>query len=158
MLDAGGGGGGGGGDGSFWTCASECARQTKAWIDGGWPRESLLVFGAGWEFMNMNRVVELSAQDRTTIGRAYSCATSNVGVYAHPTSHGGTSIDQIFFGISQTVSAPAISVSTVTVDGKLCLSLAYCRPIWQVPHLAQDERAGSLGIPRPPAPPAYSPH
>jgi len=37
---------------------------TKAWIANGWARESLLLFASGWEFMNMNRVVELGSQDR----------------------------------------------------------------------------------------------
>ena len=40
----------------------------------GYPRESLLLFGAGWEFMNMNRVIELGAQDVGTLGRAYAAA------------------------------------------------------------------------------------
>ena len=45
---------------SFWDCAAECNAQTKAWIANGWGRESLLLFSSGWEFMNMNRVVELN--------------------------------------------------------------------------------------------------
>jgi hypothetical protein len=49
---------------AFWDVARECTSQTKAWLSNGWARESLLLFGAGWEFMNMNRVVELGAQAR----------------------------------------------------------------------------------------------
>ena len=49
-------------DESFWTAAKGCREQTQSWIDSGWARESLYLFGAGWEFMNMNRVVELGAQ------------------------------------------------------------------------------------------------
>ncbi len=124
--------------GRFWECAAECSEQTRGWVDKGWARESLLLFGAGWEFMNMNRVVELSAQDRSTVGRAYSCANSNVGVYASPSERGGTRLSALHFGISQTVSAPAISVSSVTVDGTLCLSVAYCVPIWN------DEQAAAF--------------
>jgi len=78
----------------------------------------------------MNRVVELGSQDRATLGRAYSAGVSNVGVYAHETRHGDLGIDRIHFGISQTVSAPSISVSAVTVDGTLCLSVQYATPIW----------------------------
>ena len=36
----------------------------------------------------------------------------------------------VVLGISQTVSAPAISVSAVTVDGRLCLTVQYATPIW----------------------------
>mmetsp|Transcript_21095 Transcript_21095/g.54012 ORF Transcript_21095/g.54012 Transcript_21095/m.54012 type:complete len:620 (-) Transcript_21095:130-1989(-) len=115
---------------SFWDCASTCNRQTREWIASGWGRESLLLFSSGWEFMNMNRVVELGSQDRATLGRAYSAGVSNVGRYAHSTSHGDLGLSRIFFGISQTVSAPAISVSAVTVDGRLCLSVQYAAPIW----------------------------
>lgn len=68
----------------LWSTAAECNRQTRSWIEQGWGRESLLLFSCGWEFMNMNRVVELGSQDRTTLGRAYSAGVSNVGRYAHP--------------------------------------------------------------------------
>jgi len=52
---------------TFWSCARECRRQTVAWVQKGWPRESLLLFSSGWEFMNMNRVVELGSQVRNDI-------------------------------------------------------------------------------------------
>lgn len=119
-----------GGRDAFWKCASECNGQTKAWIASGWGRDSLLLFSSGWEFMNMNRVVELGSQDRATLGRAYSAGVSNVGVYAHEATHGDLSISRLHFGISQTVSAPAISVSAVTVGGSLCLTVQYAAPIW----------------------------
>ena len=116
----------------LWQCAAECGEQTRDWIESGWGRESLLLFSAGWEFMNMNRVVELGAQDRATLGRAFSAGVSNVGVFGHPTIYGDLSVEQIYFGISQTVSAPSISVSAVTVAGAMCLSVQYATPIW--PH------------------------
>ena len=78
----------------------------------------------------MNRVVELGAQDKGTLGRAFSCGTSNAGVYPHSTVHGEICLRELHFGISQAVSAPTSSLSSVTVDGKLCLSMAYCEPIW----------------------------
>jgi hypothetical protein len=115
---------------AFWQCARECNGQTQNWITSGWGRESLLLFSSGWEFMNMNRVVELGSQDRATLGRAYSAGVSNVGVYAHETGHGDVSVARVHFGISQTVSAPAISVSAVTVAGTLCLTVQYAAPIW----------------------------
>jgi len=114
----------------FWETARQCASQTKAWLANGWARESLLLFGAGWEFMNMNRVVELGAQDRTTLGRAYSCGTSNAGVFAHDEVYDGLKLEAIYFGISQSVSAPSISVSCLTVGGALCLCTQWCSPIW----------------------------
>ena len=119
-----------GGMAGFWECAAACREQTREWINNGWGRESLLLFSSGWEFMNMNRVVELGSQDRATLGRAYSAGVSNVGVYAHDLTHGDISIKSVYFGISQTVSAPAISTSAVTVDGKLCLTTSYAIPIW----------------------------
>jgi hypothetical protein len=114
----------------FWTAASACHGQTREWIRAGWGRESLLLFSSGWAFMNMNRVVELGSQDRATLGRAYSAGVSNVGVYAHGTRHADLTLSAVHFGISQTVSAPAISISSVTVDGKLCLTVQYATPIW----------------------------
>lgn len=69
-------------------------------------------------------------QDRTTLGRAYSAGISNVGVYSHDTKYGDLTLSELYFGISQTVSAPSISVSSVTVDGKLCVTVAYATPIW----------------------------
>jgi len=115
----------------LWSTAAECNRQTRSWIEQGWGRESLLLFSCGWEFMNMNRVVELGSQDRTTLGRAYSAGVSNVGRYAHPTEHGGgLKLDGLHFGISQSVSSPAISTSAVTVDGTLFLTVSYPTPIW----------------------------
>ena len=114
----------------FWQVAAACHSQTRKWIADGWGRESLLLFASGWEFMNMNRVVELGSQDHGTLGRAYSSGVSNVGVYAHPTIHGDLALSRLFFGISQTVSAPSISVSAVTVNGQLCLTVQYATPIW----------------------------
>lgn len=114
----------------FWERARECNAQTRRWIASGWARESLLLFASGWEFMNMNRVVELGSQDRATLGRAYSAGVSNVGVYAHPAEHGDLKLSRIHFGISQTVSAPSISVSAVTVQGRLCLTVQYATPVW----------------------------
>ena len=116
--------------GAFWECATSCIGQTRSWIESGWGRESLLLFSSGWEFMNMNRVVELGSQDRATLGRAYSAGISNVGVYAHDTAHADLALRRLHFGISQTVSAPAISTSAVTVDGTLCLTTQYATPIW----------------------------
>ena len=63
-------------------------------------------------------------------GRAYSAGVSNVGVYAHPAAHGALALSRLHFGISQTVSAPSISVSAVTVEGRLCLTVQYATPIW----------------------------
>ncbi|KAL3895132.1 MAG: hypothetical protein SGPRY_013602, partial [Prymnesium sp.] len=68
--------------------------------------------------------------DRATLGRAYSAGVSNVGVYAHPARQGDLSLSRLYFGISQSVSAPAISISAVTVDGTLCLTVCYAAPIW----------------------------
>ena len=48
--------------------------EVQEWINNGWGRESLLLFSSGWEFMNMNRVIELGAQDVGTLGRAYAAA------------------------------------------------------------------------------------
>jgi len=114
----------------FWSAAAECNKQTKGWISSGWGRESLLLFSCGWEFMNMNRVVELGSQDRGTLGRAFSAGVSNAGRYAHPTKYGNLQLSRLHFAISQSVSAPAISTSAVTVDGVLCLTVTYSTPIW----------------------------
>ena len=71
-------GGGGAEDESplerFWRCAASVTSGSRQWVADGYPRESLLLFGAGWEFMNMNRVIELGAQDVGTLGRAYAAA------------------------------------------------------------------------------------
>ena len=134
-------------DGAIRSVARECHKQTREWISNGWGRESLLLFASGWEFMNMNRVVELGSQDRATLGRAYSAGVSNVGVYAHPMAYGdpqagGLRLSRLHFGISQTVSAPAISTSAVTVDGTLCLTVQYATPIWS--DAQADEYADAL--------------
>jgi len=77
-LLSGGGGGGGAEEESplerFWRCAASVTSGSRQWVADGYPRESLLLFGAGWEFMNMNRVIELGAQDVGTLGRAYAAA------------------------------------------------------------------------------------
>ena len=39
-------------------------------------------------------------------------------------------LSRVHFGTSQTVSAPCISVSAVTVEGQLCLTVQYATPIW----------------------------
>lgn len=42
----------------------------------------------------------------------------------------GLKLEAIYFGISQSVSAPSISVSCLTVGGALCLCTQWCSPIW----------------------------
>mmetsp|Transcript_163332 Transcript_163332/g.297964 ORF Transcript_163332/g.297964 Transcript_163332/m.297964 type:complete len:214 (-) Transcript_163332:26-667(-) len=132
----------------FWSTAVECNRQTKKWISSGWGRESLLLFSAGWEFMNMNRVVELGSQDRSTLGRAFSAGISNVGRYAHATKYGDLQVSKLHFGISQSVSAPAISTSAVTVDGTLHLTVSYASPIWSEENAEEyaDNLVKTLGL------------
>lgn len=71
-----------------------------------------------------------SSQDRATLGRAYSAGISNVGVFKHPTSYGDLNLREVYFGISQTVSAPAVSVSAATVGGNLCLAFHTATPLW----------------------------
>jgi len=94
--------------------------------------------------------LELGSQDRTTLGRAYSAGVSNVGRcahatahtaapprleitredprwpirFAHATAHGDLTLERLHFGISQSVSSPAISTSAATVGGTLCLTVS----------------------------------
>jgi hypothetical protein len=65
-----------------------------------------------------------------TLGRAYSAGVSNVGVFAHPTTYGDLAVNEVYFGISQTVSAPCVSVSAVTVNDALCLAVQTATPLW----------------------------
>jgi len=65
-----------------------------------------------------------------------------VGRYAHATAHGDLTLERLHFGISQSVSSPAISTSAATVGGTLCLTVSYPTPIWS--DAAADEYADGL--------------
>ena len=85
----------------------------------------MIMFAAAW---HGTRAFISRGVSRILVCR--NSGVSNVGVYAHPTTHGDVSLSRVHFGISQTVSAPCISVSAVTVEGQLCLTVQYATPIW----------------------------
>lgn len=75
------------------------------------------------------------------MGRAYSCGTSNAGVFAHREAYDSLTLEAIYFGISQSVSAPCVSVSCITVGGSICLCTQWCSPIWGEEQGAEYARA-----------------
>jgi len=75
------------------------------------------------------------------LGRAYSCGTSNAGVFAHREAYDNLVLEAIYFGISQSVSAPSVSVSCITVGGSICLCTQWCSPIWGEKQGAEYGRA-----------------
>ena len=54
-------------------------KQIANWITAGWARGRFC--SSQRVGVNMNRVVELGAQDRATLGRAFSAGVSNAGVF-----------------------------------------------------------------------------
>ena len=85
-------------------------------------------FGTGERVHGNEFVADAAARFAAQRARAEAAARGDGD--DHPAAHGALALSRLHFGISQTVSAPSISVSAVTVEGRLCLTVQYATPIW----------------------------
>mmetsp|Transcript_107628 Transcript_107628/g.303110 ORF Transcript_107628/g.303110 Transcript_107628/m.303110 type:complete len:892 (+) Transcript_107628:73-2748(+) len=106
----------------FWDLARASKLAVDQWIEKGYATESTRLFDLGMRFLRMDKIIQETAKDPNTIGRAYSVCLSNAGVYGFGPPdgrYGGLRLLSIFFGISSAISGSLVSVSCLTVNGEL---------------------------------------
>ena len=65
----------------FWDIAREGKRQTLDFISKDGPIEAVRVFDFAMTISDLNNLVHLTAQSKSSQGRAYSAGFTNAGVY-----------------------------------------------------------------------------
>lgn len=73
--------------------------------------------------------VETEAENPSTLGRGYSCGISNAGVYGGKSKYGDLTLRSIFYGVNTAGTGCLFQLSTVSVDGRLCLNFKAPEPI-----------------------------
>jgi len=116
----------------FWDLARACADFTQKWFDKGYAAESVRLFDMGTRFLQLEKIITLTADDPNTVGRAYTLTVSNAGVYVPGSSdgaYGSRTLKSLHFGISQAVSGSMLAASTVTVAGKMFITAHAASPV-----------------------------
>jgi hypothetical protein len=116
----------------FWDLARATADFTKKWFEKGYASESTRLFDLGTRFLQLEKIITLTADDPNTVGRAYTLTVSNAGVYSQgppDASYGSRRLKSLHFGISQAVSGSLLATSTVTVGGKMFITAHAAAPV-----------------------------
>jgi hypothetical protein len=82
--------------------ANTCKERSKFVINSGFVPESVRLFGFGMEYADILRVVELEANNPSSLGRGYTCGVSNVGLVKFPSLSEQTrlKVTRSFYGTS----------------------------------------------------------
>jgi hypothetical protein len=137
----------------FWSLAANLQNQTKAFIESRGPEEAVRVFDFAMGISDLNNLVHLTAQSKSTQGRAYSAAITNVGVYERirafqsessmspdatlKTKHGRFQIQDIFYATSHKETGAWFPVSAMTINGELKFTINPVAPIVSAEQNAQ---------------------
>lgn len=116
----------------FWDLARASAHAVTQWVEKGYAAESTRLFDIGVRLLRMDTIIQETANDPNTIGRAYSVTVSNAGVYGlgpKDGQYGKLRLDKIYFGISAAISGSLMSASSLTVNGDLLITAVSCSPL-----------------------------
>jgi len=128
----------------FWKLASEGKNQTAAFIESKGPRDAVRVFDFAMTISDMNNLVYLTSESKSSQGRAYSAGVSNVGVYERQKSvrqigqiardtlkntHGDYRIEDVFFATSHARTGCLYQLSAMTIGGELKCTFHPASPI-----------------------------
>eukprot|EP00546_Thalassionema_frauenfeldii_P022273 CAMPEP_0178907592 /NCGR_PEP_ID=MMETSP0786-20121207/7455_1 /TAXON_ID=186022 /ORGANISM="Thalassionema frauenfeldii, Strain CCMP 1798" /LENGTH=964 /DNA_ID=CAMNT_0020579405 /DNA_START=231 /DNA_END=3125 /DNA_ORIENTATION=+ len=129
---------------SFWNLAAEGRNQTTDFIDSKGPRDAVRVFDFAMTVSDMNNLVHLTSESKSSQGRAYSAGVSNVGVYerqkavrqvgqtsrdALKNCHGDYKIEDVFFATSHARTGCLYQLSAMTIGGELKCTFHPASPI-----------------------------
>jgi len=135
----------------FWDLARASAHAVRLWIEKGYAAESTRLFDIGVRLLRMDTIIRETANDPSTIGRAYSVTVSNAGLYGlgpKDGRYGQLRLQKIYFGISAAISGSLVSASCLTVNGDLLVTAVSAAPLVNRSHLEtfSDSMIGSLTI------------
>jgi len=137
----------------FWDLAREGKQQTLDFINNDGPIEAVRVFDFAMTISDLNNLVHLTAQSKSSQGRAYSAGFTNAGVYERfdsfqyinaedegartplNTKFGGDDktykykIDDIYYAASNARSGSLYRFSSITVNGEMKFTFHPASPI-----------------------------
>lgn len=116
----------------FWELARAADFAVREWVEKGYAAESTRLFDIGIRLLRMDNIIRETANDPSTLGRAYSVTVSNAGIYSQGPdngSYGSLRLDKIFFGISTAISGSLMSASCLTVNGDLLITAHSAAPV-----------------------------
>lgn len=123
----------------FWALAMQCKDKLDFAVKTmDFVPESVRLFSLGWKMgLDILKAVSMEARNVNTLGRAYTCSVSNVGLVSYksipavPVRGDSTvsSIRGIYYGTSQSETGVLCQLSTITVDDAFCCCLQFPHPI-----------------------------
>jgi len=116
----------------FWELCRAAAFAVNEWGSKGYAAESTRLFDFGVRFLRMENIIQQTANDPNTLGRAYSVTVSNAGVFGSVPEggrYGGLRLVGLNFGISTAVSGSMVSASFLTVNGELHVTAHSAMPV-----------------------------
>jgi len=116
----------------FWDLSRAAAFAVNEWVSKGYAAESTRLFDLGVRNLRMEKIIEATANDPATLGRAYSVAVSNAGLFGMEPeggTYGSLRLANLFFGISSAVSGCMVAASCLTVNGELQLTAHASTPL-----------------------------
>lgn len=125
---------------AFWALAGRCRGSLDAFVRGGFVRESVALFDWGMRAIELNEVVEQEAENGRTLGRAYTCGVSNMGVFGFGfggerrqegavVAYGAHALAGLHYATSSSLTGTLYQLSCGTVGGALCLTLHFASPL-----------------------------
>ena len=125
---------------AFWAVAKQCRQELLDFVAAGYVPESVQLFDWGMQTLELNEVVEKEAENPKTLGRAYTCGVSNMGVFgpgggkgddssSFSSSYGDYRLRGVHYATSHSLTGSLYQLSCGTVDGALCLTLHYAWPL-----------------------------
>ena len=118
----------------FWSLAQQCRREYLDFVDQGFVPESVRLFDLGMKAVEILDVVEKEADNPKTLGRAYTCGVSNMGVFKYPVEYathsgGSARLQGVYYATSHSLTGSLYQLSCGTVGGALCLTFQFPHPI-----------------------------
>lgn len=122
----------------FWSLAGHCSRSLEAFVAAGFVPESVALFDWGMRAIELNEVVEREAENGKTLGRAYTCGVSNMGIFQPKSSsnddgagvgYGPYRLAGLHYATSSSLTGTLYQLSCGTVGGALCLTLHGAWPL-----------------------------
>lgn len=116
------------GEEAFWLLAKQCRREFLDFVSAGFVPESVNLFDWGMQTLELNEVVEKEAENPKTLGRAYTCGVSNMGVFedgmgggrrrgSNRSSNGSRGMDEDFSLSSSAFSSCLPSYGSLRLHG-----------------------------------------
>jgi len=121
-------------DAEFWYLAQQCRKEYLDFVNQGFVQESVRLFDLGMKAIEILEVVEKEADNPRTLGRAYTCGVSNMGIFQYPLEYAASSgtmvhLREVYYATSHGLTGSLYQLSCGTVGKAMCLTFQFPHPI-----------------------------